>query len=84
MPIFIFNDNYIILYLGGPMLLATINNLINNLLNETNTTKQLQIIDEINKIRDHYLTLYWCSSLGYLKDIKDKKCLTSEKLFYNN
>lgn len=65
-------------------ILEKLNNLINNLLNETKTTKQLQIIDEINKIRDHHLTLYWCSSLGYLKDIKDKKCLTSEKLFYKN
>ena len=71
-------------------ILENLNNLINDLLSETSTTNQLQIIDEINKSRDHYLTLYWCSYLGYLKNIQDEKYLSSEKLFgqidpkYNN
>lgn len=54
------------------------------------TKEIIKLIDSFNKLRDKYLTLYWCSYLGYLKDITDTKYLESESIFstvdnkYNN
>ena len=45
-----------------------------------NFDKEKELIIEFNKVRDHYLTLYWISYIGYLKDTKDEKYLESEKL----
>ena len=42
--------------------------------------KYKELIDKFNEIRDHYLTLYWISYIGYLKDIKNPKYLNTEKL----
>lgn len=42
--------------------------------------KYKELIDKFNEIRDHYLTLYWISYIGYLKDIKNSKYLNTEKL----
>lgn len=73
---------------------------LKNLLNEMNNIlDSIQIssiktisekIEHFNKLRDHYLTLYWCSYLGYLKNITEDKYLKSESIFgkidpiYNN
>ena len=70
-------------------LLQNLDNLIEKLANSSSFERE-QIITKINALRDHYLTLYWCSYLGYLKNIKDEKYLQSEELFgkidsqYNN
>ena len=40
-----------------------------------NLDKEKELIIEFNKVRDHYLTLYWVSYIGYLKDTKDEKYL---------
>lgn len=45
-----------------------------------NFDKEKELIIEFNKVRDHYLTLYWVSYIGYLKDTKDEKYLETEKL----
>ncbi len=56
----------------------------------TSIEEKIKYIGKINILRDHYLTLYWCSYLGYLKNITDEKYLKSEDLFgtidakYNN
>lgn len=61
------------------------------LLKETkDLNKREALIDEINSHRNHYLTLYWTSYMGYLKDITKEKYLASEELIskyngeYNN
>lgn len=72
-------------------------NIINNikeLTKKLEITKEykeiLKLIEKINEYRDHYLTFYWCSYIGYLKNIKDEKYLKSEELIskydsiYNN
>lgn len=57
---------------------------------DTNKDNQLKIIDIISNERNKYLTYYWVSYIGYLKNIKDEKYLTSEKIIakyegdYNN
>ena len=57
---------------------------------EKHITKQMKLIDSINKYRNKYLTLYWASYIGYLQNIKDKKFLETEKIIgqydgnYNN
>lgn len=57
---------------------------------DTNRDNQLKIIDIISNERNKYLTYYWASYIGYLKNIKDEKYLTSEKIIakyegdYNN
>lgn len=43
-------------------------------------SKYKELIDKFNEIRDHYLTLYWISYIGYLKDIKNPKYLNTEKV----
>lgn len=74
-----------------------INRIINNietkikeLSEEKNTKTQITLIDYINKERNKYITYYWASYIGYLKNIKDEKYITSEKIMakyegkYNN
>ena len=62
----------------------------NQLSKTTNPKKIIKLINEISKIRNHYLTIYWVSYIGYLKNIKDKNYLTSEAIIakydgdYNN
>ena len=52
-----------------------------NELNENNDEKKvLLLLDEINLIRDSYLTKYWLSYIGYLLNTTDSKYLKSEKL----
>lgn len=71
-------------------LLETINQKTEALKEEKNTLKRIKLIDEISTERNHYLTLYWASYIGYLKNIKDEKYLKSEEIFskydgeYNN
>lgn len=56
----------------------------------TDLSKRETLLDEINFHRNHYLTLYWASYMGYLKDITKEKYLASEELIskyngeYNN
>lgn len=63
---------------------------ITKLSKDTNRDNQLKIIDIISNERNKYLTYYWASYIGYLKNIKDEKYLTSEKIIakyegdYNN
>ncbi len=51
---------------------------------------QIKLIDEISAERNHYLTLYWISYIGYLKNITDEKYLKTEEIIakydgkYNN
>ena len=57
---------------------------------EKNYDNQLKIIETICKDRNKYLTYYWTSYIGYLKNIKDEKYLKSETIMakyegeYNN
>ena len=63
---------------------------IEKLSKDTNKDNQLKIIDSISKERNKYLTYYWSSYIGYLKNIKDEKYLNSEQIIakyegdYNN
>ena len=63
---------------------------INKLSKEKNYDNQLKIIETICKDRNKYLTYYWTSYIGYLKNIKDEKYLKSETIMakyegeYNN
>lgn len=71
-------------------LIETIEEKINLLQKEKDNSKRIELIDSISSLRNHYLTLYWCSYIGYLKNIKDEKFLKSEDVFgkydglYNN
>lgn len=71
-------------------LIETINQKTEALKEEKNTEKRIKLIDEISTERNHYLTLYWASYIGYLKNIKDEKYLKSEDILgkydgeYNN
>lgn len=62
----------------------------NKLSKEKNYDNQLKIIETICKDRNKYLTYYWSSYIGYLKNIKDEKYLKSETIMakyegeYNN
>lgn len=53
-------------------------------------SNQIIIFEEINNLRNHYLTIYWISYIGYLKDITNTKYLESEAIigkldgYYNN
>ena len=55
---------------------ATVDKL--NMSNDIPFFKYKELIDKFNEIRDHYLTLYWISYIGYLKNIKDPKYLNTE------
>lgn len=51
------------------------------LLKQTNRVDEAKsLIDEISICRNHYLTLFWASYIGYLKDITDEKYLASEEM----
>lgn len=54
--------------------------LIEALKKENDFEKEKSFIIKFNNIRDHYLTLYWISYFGYLKDIKNEKYLKTEKI----
>ena len=47
----------------------------NQLSKTTNPKKIIKLINEISKIRNHYLTIYWVSYIGYLKNIKENLLL---------
>lgn len=64
-------------------ILRNIQTNIEKLSQEKNPLKQIKLIDKISEERNHYLTLYWSSYIGYLKNIKDKKYLESETLIAN-
>lgn len=66
-----------------------LSNIVNSLKDIVNKLKMSEdipfskykgLIDKFNEIRDHYLTLYWISYIGYLKDIKNPKYLNTEKV----
>ena len=58
----------------------SLDKLIKQLKTTTDFETEKQLIIEINNIRNHYLTLYWISYFGYLKNIKSEKYLASEKI----
>lgn len=66
--------------------LSNIVNNLNDIVNKLKISddipfpKYKELIDKFNEIRDHYLTLYWISYIGYLKDIKNPKYLDTEKV----
>ena len=45
-----------------------------------NFNEEKELIIKFNNVRDNYLTLYWISYIGYLKDTKNKKYLETEKI----
>lgn len=71
-------------------LIQNIEEKVEELSKEKNYDNQLKIIDSICKDRNKYLTYYWTSYIGYLKNIKDEKYLKSEDIMakyegpYNN
>lgn len=71
-------------------ILNNMDKILNRINKLANTSDAIDNINNFNKLRDHYLTLYWISYVGYLKDIKDEKYLKSEEIFgkadsvYNN
>lgn len=66
--------------------LSNIVNSLNDIVNKLKKSEDIpfskykELIDKFNEIRDHYLTLYWISYIGYLKDIKNPKYLDTEKI----
>lgn len=51
-------------------------------LNECISFEQcFSVVEEINKIRDIYLTEYWISYIGYLLNVKDEGFLKTEEFF---
>ena len=42
--------------------------------------EEKELIIKFNNVRDNYLTLYWISYIGYLKDTKNEKYLETEKI----
>ena len=42
--------------------------------------EEKELIIKFNNVRDNYLTLYWISYIGYLKDTKNKKYLETETI----
>ena len=71
-------------------LIQSIEEKVETLSKEKNYDNQLKIIDSICKDRNKYLSYYWTSYIGYLKNIKDEKYLKSEDIMakyegpYNN
>ncbi len=59
--------------------LNKINKLLGNLELTNSLEEVIKLMDEINKIRDHFLTLYWISYIRYLLNINDEKNLQTEK-----
>ena len=66
--------------------LSNIVNSLNDIVNKLKRSKDIpfskykELIDKFNEIRDHYLTLYWISYIGYLKNIKNPKYVDTEKI----
>lgn len=54
--------------------------ILKDLKNCLNFNEEKELIIKFNHVRDNYLTLYWISYIGYLKDTKDKKYLETEKI----
>ena len=75
---------------GIKKLISDIEENVHLLKEEQTKEKQISLIDNISKLRNTYLTLYWISYIGYLKNIKDEKYLITEEIFgkydglYNN
>lgn len=61
-------------------LINKMENLFAELKNSQDIERILNLLEEINEIRDHYLTKYWLSYIGYLLNTKDPKYLASEKV----
>ena len=53
--------------------LITLEEKITALAQAKTSTEQTTILEEINACRNHYLSLYWLSYIGYLKDITSPK-----------
>ena len=45
---------------------------------DTSYEEMILLIDAFNKLRDHFLTLYWLSYIGYIQNTQDEKFLNSE------
>lgn len=60
--------------------LITLEEKITALAQAKTSTEQTTILEEINACRNHYLSLYWLSYIGYLQDITSPKYLASEEL----
>ena len=54
--------------------------ILNKLKNCLDFNEEKELIIKFNNIRDNYLTLYWISYIGYLKDTKNEKYLETEKI----
>ena len=71
-------------------IIINIETITEKLKNVVDYKKQIELIDEVSKYRNKYLTLYWVSYIGYLKDIKSEIYLASEDIIgkydskYNN
>ena len=71
-------------------IITNIESLTEKLKAVTEYKKQIELIDQVSEYRNKYLTLYWVSYIGYLKDIKSEKYLASEDIIgtydskYNN
>ena len=46
--------------------------ILKELMNCLDFNEEKELIIKFNNVRDNYLTLYWISYIGYLKDIKIK------------
>ena len=54
--------------------------ILKELMNCLDFNEEKELIIKFNNVRDNYLTLYWISYIGYLKDTKNKKYLETEKI----
>lgn len=54
--------------------------LLNQLEKDTSFDEVCDLLMQLNKIRDAFLTKYWISYIGYLLNINDEKYLQSEKI----
>ena len=54
--------------------------ILKDLKNCLDFNEEKELIIKFNNIRDNYLTLYWISYIGYLKDTKNEKYLETEKI----
>ena len=55
-------------------------NILKKLKKTSDCQEEKELIYKFNEIRDHYLTLYWISYIGYLQNVKDEKYLETEKI----
>ena len=54
--------------------------LLNELEKDASFDKVSNIMEELNNIRDKFLTKYWISYIGYLLNVNDEKYLQSENI----